>query len=127
MIGDDDENAWLECRVDSAILAEGAAADSADDTNNALEGLPRILRHALLAWLMDDDYVCFRLAADIDEMRPGLAQSKAWSSIRSEATGMALAAELSRLGDDGRFWDSLFGLLEPETGKSDPGPTLQIL
>ncbi len=97
MIGDDDEDAWLEFRVDAAILAEGAAAGSADDLNKELEGLPRILRYALLARRTSDHNVAFRLVADIDEVRPGLAQSKAWSSVRSEATGLALAVELDRL------------------------------
>lgn len=86
MIGDDDEDAWLEFRVDAAISAEGAAADSADDQNKEFEGLPRILRYALLARRMNDHNVAFRLVADIDDVRPGLAQSKAWSSVRSEAT-----------------------------------------
>jgi len=97
LIGDDDEDAWLEFRVDAAISTEGAAADSADDQNNELKGLPRLLRYALLARRMSDDNVHFRLVADIDEVRPGLAQLTAWSSIRSEATGLALADELDRL------------------------------
>ncbi|RYH64406.1 MAG: hypothetical protein EON54_06560 [Alcaligenaceae bacterium] len=95
MIGDDDEDAWLEVIVDTAILAEGAAADSADDKNKRLEGLPRILRYILLARRMID--VTCRLVAYINELRPGLMEVKAWALARNEATRLALAAELDHL------------------------------
>lgn len=95
MIGDDDEDAWLEVIVDTTILAEGTAADTADDKNKRLEGLPRILRYVLLARRMID--VTCRLVADINELRPGLMEVKAWALARNETTGLALAAELDRL------------------------------
>jgi hypothetical protein len=47
-------------------VAEGAAADSADDKNKRQERLPRILRYVLLAWRMIN--ITCRLVADINEL-----------------------------------------------------------
>lgn len=42
------------------------------------------------------DVTC-RLVADINELRSGLIETKAWALARNDATGLALAAELDHL------------------------------
>jgi hypothetical protein len=74
----------------------GAAADSADDADERLNGLPRILRYAML---VEDraDAIELRLAAEIEEFCPGLPSATAWAATRDAEVGLKLAIELDRL------------------------------
>lgn len=94
---DDEDDRRMQSVLDPALVAEGAAADSADDQRKRLEGLPRILRYALLAQNRSDRDVAFRLVAEIDAICPDLAQTAAWADVVNEDTGLPLAAELDRL------------------------------
>lgn len=82
-------------------VIEGAAADAADDEDDRVAGLPRILRYALL--LHDHaDLIEQRLMAEIAELDLGLPGMAAWAMVlddtdERQTTGLALAAELDRL------------------------------
>lgn len=81
---------------DPDVVTAGAAADSADDADERRKGLPRILRYAML---VEDraDAIEPRLAAEIEELCPGLPSATAWAATRDAGAGPALATELDRL------------------------------
>ncbi|MGX7743377.1 AAA family ATPase [Rhodopseudomonas parapalustris] len=99
MIGDDDESdvPSLYDTVKLDAIVDGAAADSADSDHSGMQGLPRLLRYAMLAKEDVDDALANRLIAEIDELSPNLSQTTAWATARTSETGFALAAELDRL------------------------------
>uniref|UniRef100_Q07SK7 ATPase associated with various cellular activities, AAA_5 n=1 Tax=Rhodopseudomonas palustris (strain BisA53) TaxID=316055 RepID=Q07SK7_RHOP5 len=99
MIGDDDDGdfASFPDAVEPDIVVDGAAADSADSDHKRLQGLPRLLRYAVLGRDNVGDTVALRLIAEIDELCPNLPQNAAWAAARNSETGLALAAELDRL------------------------------
>lgn len=78
------------------VVTAGAAADSADEADERLKGLPRILRYAML---VEDraDAIEPRLVAEIEELCPGLPSATAWAATRDAGAGLTLAAELDRL------------------------------
>lgn len=78
------------------VVRAGAAADSADDADERLKGLPRVLRYAML---VEDraDAIELRLAAEIEELCPGLPSATAWAATRDAEVGLKLAMELDRL------------------------------
>lgn len=78
------------------IVAAGAAADSADDADERLRSLPRILRYAMLVEERADA-IELRLAAEINQLCPDLSSAMAWAATRDVEAGLALAAELDRL------------------------------
>lgn len=87
--------------IDQDAVATGAAADSSDLPDN-LKGLPRLLRTAMLAH-DSDAHIAERLAAEIEELFPGLAPNAAWLASREAdddgdglgtEAGLVLAAEL---------------------------------
>jgi hypothetical protein len=108
LIGDDDDHAFDDDDVfdsddasraaplDPDVVTAGAAADSADDADERLKGLPRILRYVLL---VNDraESIELRLAAEIEELCPGLPSGIAWATTRDAETGLTLATELDRL------------------------------
>ena len=108
MIDDGDDHAFDDgdaCDSDDAlsiaarnadIVTAGAAADSADDADERLSGLPRILRYLLL---VNDraETIELRLAAEINQLCPGLSSAVAWATTRDVEAGLTLAAELDRL------------------------------
>ncbi|MGB3505371.1 MAG: AAA family ATPase, partial [Xanthobacteraceae bacterium] len=81
---------------DPDVVTAGAGGDSAADADERLRGLPRILRYAML---VEDraDAIEPRLAAEIEELCPGLPSATAWAATRDAGAGLALAAELDRL------------------------------
>ena len=91
---DDDDGDPL--RMPFAGYDSGAAADSADDTNERLTGLPRILRYTLLSH-DNANSVELRLSAEIDQRCPDLPSNMAWAAARDTDAGLALAAELDHL------------------------------
>lgn len=95
-ISDNDDVAPFVTGIDPDDIANGAAADSADDADQRLKGLPRILRYAMLA-NDNADFVAQRLMAEIAELGLDLVQAAAWAATPDAATGLALAAELDRL------------------------------
>lgn len=99
MIGDDEDGDVPSSpdAVDPDAIVDGAAADSADSDQERLQGLPRLLRYALLAKDNVDDTVAHRLVAEIDELCPNLSQNADWAAAQSSETGFALAAKLDRL------------------------------
>jgi len=73
-------------------VSTGAAADSAD-WDERLNGLPRLLRYAML--VSDNaNHIEQRLVAEIDELCPQLPHNVIWTAAPSADTGLALAAEL---------------------------------
>jgi hypothetical protein len=94
---DDEDDAWTEAVAGAGLLSEGAAADSADDQYKRLEGLPRLLRYALLVQNEFASDTALRLLAEIDAICPDLAQAKTWALVVTEDTGLPLADELDRL------------------------------
>ena len=108
MIDDGDDHAFDDgdaCDSDDAlsiaarnadIVTAGAAADSADDADERLRGLPRILRYAML---VEDraDAIELRLAAEINQLCPDLSSATAWATTRDVEAGLTLAGELDRL------------------------------
>jgi hypothetical protein len=96
----DDDDAFISAGLSAALgpdaVATGAAADSADDADTRLTGLPRILRYAML---VEDraDSIELRLAAEIAQLCPGLPSSLAWATTRDAEAGLALAMELDHL------------------------------
>ena len=99
MIGDNDDGdvpSFPDAVVPGAIV-DGAAADSADSDHDRLQGLPRLLRYAMLAKDNLDDTVTHRLVAEIEELCPNLPQNAGWATTQNPETGFALAAELDRL------------------------------
>jgi hypothetical protein len=108
LIGNDDDHAFDDgdaCDSDDAlstaarnadVVTAGAAADSADDADERLSGLPRILRYLLL---VNDraESIELRLAAEIDQLCPHLSSAMAWATTRDVEAGLTLAAELDRL------------------------------
>lgn len=108
MIDDDDDHAFDDDHAlngDDAsntaahsadVVTAGAAADSADDADERLKGLPRVLRYAML---VEDraDAIELRLAAEIEELCPGLSSATAWAATRDAEVGLKLAIELDRL------------------------------
>jgi len=88
---DDADDADLPA-VERDAVSTGAAADSAD-WDERLQGLPRLLRYAML--LSDNaSYVEQRLIAEINELCPNLPLNAAWAAAPDVGTGLALAAEL---------------------------------
>jgi len=81
---------------DADLVTAGAAADSADDADERLRGLPRILRYAML---VEDraDAIELRLAAEINQLCPDLSSATAWATTRDVEAGLTLAGELDRL------------------------------
>jgi ATP-dependent Lon protease len=80
--------------VERDAVVTGAAADSADWAERH-EGLPRLLRYAML--VKDNaNHVEQRLMAEIDQLCPNLPVNAAWASALNADTGLALAAELDR-------------------------------
>ncbi|MEH2567137.1 ATPase [Bradyrhizobium sp. AZCC 2289] len=78
--------------VQRDAVVTGAAADSAD-WDERLEGLPRLLRYAML---VNDNarHVEQRLTAEIDELCPNLPLNAAWAAAPTVEAGLAVAAEL---------------------------------
>lgn len=99
MIDDNDDDDFLSSpdAVDPDAIVDGAAADSADSDQKRLQGLPRLLRYAMLAKDNVDETVTQRLVAEIDELCPNLPQNSGWAVAQNAETGFALAAELDRL------------------------------
>ncbi len=71
-----DEIDDLPAILDEDAVSTGAAADSSD-LDDKLKALPRLLRYAMLA-SDTDAHIAQRLAAEIDELCPGLALNAAW-------------------------------------------------
>lgn len=98
--GDDNalngDDASIAAMHDADVVTAGAAADSADEADERLKSLPRILRYAML---VEDlaDAIEPRLAAEIEELCPGLPSTTDWVATRDAGAGLALAAELDRL------------------------------
>src|SRR5882757_5909027 len=80
--------------VERDAVVTGAAADSAD-WDERHEGLPRLLRYAML---VNDNahHVEQRLMAEIDQLCPDLSLNAAWAAAFNADAGLALAAELDR-------------------------------
>src|SRR5882757_4279293 len=80
--------------VERDDIATGAAAGSAD-WDERHEGLPRLLRYAML---VNDsaNHVEQRLMAEIDQLCPNLSLNAAWAAAFNAGAGLALAAELDR-------------------------------
>ena len=92
----------LPAIIDEDAVSTGAAADSSD-LDDRLKALPRLLRYAMLAG-DTDAHVAQRLAAEIDELCPGLTFNAAWLASRGgdfgsdlgTEPGLTLATELDR-------------------------------
>ena len=80
--------------VERDDVATGAAADSADGDERH-NGLPRLLRYAML---VNDNanHVEQRLMAEIDQLCPNLPLNAAWATALNVDAGLALATELDR-------------------------------
>jgi hypothetical protein len=78
--------------VERDDVATGAAADSAD-CDERHDGLPRLLRYAML---VNDNanHVEQRLMAEIDQLCPNLPLNADWATALNVDAGLALAAEL---------------------------------
>lgn len=89
----DSDDALSTAALNADIITAGAAADSADDADERLRGLPRILRYVLL---VNDraESIELRLAAEIEELCPGLSSATAWVATREVEAGLTLATEL---------------------------------
>jgi hypothetical protein len=84
--------------VERDAVVTGAAADSADWAERH-EGLPRLLRYAML--VKDNaNHVEQRLMAEIDQLCPNLPVNAAWASALNADTGLALEAWASALNAD---------------------------
>ena len=81
--------------VESDLVSTGAAADSADE--NLFNGLPRILRYALLVMDNTANHLDKRLIAEINELCPDLPENAAWSEDLHIGVGLKLATTLDRL------------------------------
>lgn len=79
----------------SNSVIEGAAVDAADDGDERLKGLPRILRYVMLVQDRAES-IELRLAAEIDELCPDLASNLAWVTTRDADIGLTLAADLDQ-------------------------------
>ncbi|MET4278749.1 MULTISPECIES: AAA family ATPase [unclassified Bradyrhizobium] len=93
MSADDPDEVDLPA-VERDAVVTGAAADSADwDARH--EGLPRLLRYAML---VNDNanHVEQRLIAEIDQLCPNLPLNAAWATAFNADVGLALATELDR-------------------------------
>ncbi len=77
-------------------VIEGAAADAADDENERLKGLPRILRYVMLVQDRTES-IELRLAAEIDELCPDLVSNLEWATTHDADAGLMLATELDQL------------------------------
>src|SRR5258707_12008527 len=93
MSADDPDDFDLPAGGGDAVVT-GAAADSAD-WDERHEGLPRLLRYAML---VNDNanHVQQRLIAEIDQLCPNLSLNAAWAAAFDAGAGLALAAELDR-------------------------------
>jgi ATP-dependent Lon protease len=80
--------------VERDAVVTGAAADSAD-WHERHEGLPTLLRYAML---VNDNAVHIeqRLMAEIDQLCPNLPLGAAWATALNVDAGLALASELDR-------------------------------
>ena len=80
--------------VERDAIVTGAAADSAE-WDERHEGLPRLLRYAML---VNDNanHVEQRLMAEIDQLCPNLPLNAAWAAAFNIDAGLALAGELDR-------------------------------
>lgn len=78
--------------IDHDTTSTGAAADSSED-DALLKGLPRILRYAMMIE-KEAPFIWQRLAAEIDELCPGLPLNAAWMKTRDVSFSVALAIEL---------------------------------
>ncbi|MBB4366754.1 hypothetical protein GGD65_007828 [Bradyrhizobium sp. CIR18] len=94
MTGDSDRGHTPEMLADAReTIATGAAANSADDQRYS--HLPRILRYAML--VSDDaDHLEKRLAAEVADACPELAENIEWAANFDPSIGLQLAAELDR-------------------------------
>jgi hypothetical protein len=90
---DDADDANLPA-VERDAVSTGAAADSAD-SDERLNGLPRLLRFAMLI-SGNARHINERLIAEINELCPNLPLHAAWATAPDVDTGLALAAELDR-------------------------------
>jgi ATP-dependent Lon protease len=90
----DDANDTDPPAVERDAVSTGAAADSAD-SDGRLNGLPRLLRFAMLI-SGNARHVNQRLIAEINELCPNLPLNAAWATAPDVGTGLALAAELDR-------------------------------
>jgi hypothetical protein len=99
LIDDNDDDDFLSSpdAIDPDAIVDGAAADSTDSGQQRLQGLPRLLRYALLARDNVDETVTQRLVAEIDELCPALSENVSWATAQNAETGFALAAELDQL------------------------------
>jgi hypothetical protein len=88
---DDADDANLPA-VERDAVSTGAAADSAD-SDGRLNGLPRLLRFAMLI-SGNARHIKQRLVAEINELCPNLPLNAAWAAASDVGTGLALAAEL---------------------------------
>jgi ATP-dependent Lon protease len=93
-MSDDDVDDYGLPTVERDVIVTGAAADSAD-WDERHEGLPRLLRYAML---VNDNvnHVKQRLMAEIDQLCPNLSLNAAWAAAFGADAGLALAAELDR-------------------------------
>lgn len=99
MSNDDDDREdtpYPAASTERDSMTNGAAADSATAADPRLNGLPRLLRYAMLA-NDNADRVTERLAAEIDALCPDLPSNVAWAVAPKTGTGLALAAELDHL------------------------------
>jgi ATP-dependent Lon protease len=80
--------------VERDAVVTGAAADSAD-WHERHEGLPTLLRYAML---VNDNanHIEQRLMAEIDQLCPNLPLGAAWATALNVDAGLALASELDR-------------------------------
>ncbi|UPJ60300.1 AAA family ATPase [Bradyrhizobium sp. 192] len=90
---DDVSDSDLPRAIDD-VVSTGAAADSAG-WNTRLEGLPRLLRYAILVG-DGASHVEQRLIAEIYQLCPRLPHTAAWAAALDVEAGLALAAELDR-------------------------------
>ena len=90
----DDEDLDLP-NIESDAASTGAAADSSND-DERFQGLPRLLRYAMLG-SESAKHIEQRLVAEINELCPGLPQNALWASTLEATTAAALAAELDRM------------------------------
>lgn len=93
---DEGDDYFFDQGPDPEKVSTGAAADVADDGDQRLEGLPRLLRYAIL--IHDHELLIEeRLIAEIEEVCPGLSENAAWCTKPDIHHGIVLAAELDRL------------------------------
>lgn len=85
--------------AEDRLASAGAAADSVE-RDEALKGLPRLIRYAILS-NRDNSLACERLVAEIMEVAPALPLATAWAEQRADNLGIALASELDHLSVTG--------------------------